>query len=148
MNSTGHGLRGATVALKTFPAQFHMMVGAKLGRCPRCMRLSIQGTVVAWGVVALLAASWPNSVALSLAALSATGLTLLALSHIIAFTLRVRSATRTLPAGSGFERREFLGLFIKVGVAAFAYSLSGGLGRASAAGNSACAHFCDAIFPP
>src|SRR5262249_46792872 len=61
---------------------------------------------------------------------------------------RVRSATRTLPAGSGFERREFLGLFIKVGVAAFAYSLSGGLGRASAAGNSACAHFCDAIFPP
>jgi len=64
------------------------LLSAKLGRCPRCMRLSAKGTAVGWGIWAILWLYWPEPVLLALALVAAGSFTLVMLAHLVAFTVR------------------------------------------------------------
>jgi len=58
-------------------------VSAKLGRCPKCMGLSLSGAVIGWVVVAGVAYFWPQFPFMNLLVLWPASFTSLWLLHIV-----------------------------------------------------------------
>lgn len=90
------------------------LVSRKLGRCPKCMRLSARGTLISWLITAGMYLVLPNPYLIGLTLLVATSFTLLWISHTIAFTLRVGYALKEVrhaepdEQGSKLQRRQFI----------------------------------------
>ena len=104
------------------------LVSAKLGRCPRCIRASIIGTVAGWILVAA-ANAWANPLALYLVLPIAAAFTLVFVAHVVAIGAREVAARRRFrrvkesfgrPAPSSPQRRQFFGSTLKIGAAAAA----------------------------
>jgi hypothetical protein len=106
------------------------LISAKLGRCPKCMGLSLSGAVIGWAVLAGVVQFWPQFPYTALLALWPASFTALWVLHITTFGGRavacVRRETlsveRTEPAAlSLISRRGMVGLFARsVGLAALA----------------------------
>ena len=96
----------------------HRLVARKLGRCARCIRLSMLFSLLGWASFALFSAAIPSSFLATGAFLWALGLTGLFASHIVAFAVRIvqrqkaaeRSGegTRARAADLSKSRRDFL----------------------------------------
>lgn len=89
-----------------------MFIGRKLGRCPRCMRLSALGALSSWTVSAGLYLVWPISVLLGFFLFSSAFFTLLWVGHLVARIVNANSiqsaAGRALQERSSMPRREFI----------------------------------------
>lgn len=133
--------------LKTFPTRLRMLISAKLGRCPRCMRWSVIGSLTGWAVSAIVYFLWPNPILLSLSVLVAVSFTLLMISHIVVFMARVARTLRDhqpgkhdkavleMPKGQDVDRRQFMGPVVKAGLSFAVAGFFGSLifsGRAQA----------------
>ncbi len=64
------------------------LVSAKLGRCARCMRLSLQGAIVGWVAVAGVYQIQPDGWMWSVPLVLAVPFTVLWVSHIAAYAMR------------------------------------------------------------
>jgi hypothetical protein len=120
--------------LKMIPSRVRRLLAAKLGRCPFCMRASARGTVASWAAVLTLAFTWPNPVALAVASVITFGFTLLMVSHLITYMIRVGLTLRAvqeeerparMPSVDHQGRRTFMVSVGKAGVAALLISLFG-----------------------
>jgi hypothetical protein len=90
----------------------------QLGRCPFCMRKAFIAMVAAWGLTALLVNLAAPPGALATFGFAAVVLTLLWVSHLVAFASRI-SARPTMGDVRGLtSRRAALPLFVKVLAAA------------------------------
>lgn len=87
------------------------LVSRKLGRCPKCMRLSALGALIGWIACAGVYFVFPNPALLGLTLFVATSFSLLWISHTVAFTIRVGSALKEDRVGNekpNLSRREFV----------------------------------------
>src|SRR5438445_11523906 len=112
------------------------LVTEKLGRCPRCMRLSLAGASVGWIVFCAVELASPGSFLAHLALAGALPFSILWVVHIATFGIRLVVAVQTAPSSVGdsratpgqsdsrAERRHFLGLFIKGATIAILASLA------------------------
>ena len=101
----------------------------KLGRCSWCMGLSTLGALAGWALVALVRVLWPQPLVLVIALAVAVSFTILLVSHLTVFTIRrATSVVSRSGEGKALERREFMGTLVKVGAAALAVPLFGGIG--------------------
>ena len=106
-----------------------MLIGKKLGRCSRCIRLSAIGAVVSWAILAVLYTMWPVTVLVGVALASATLFTLLWLSHAVARLVIVsRLQAQTHDEQQSMPRREFIPAVARVLGVVGAFGL-GVLGR-------------------
>jgi hypothetical protein len=121
------------------------LVRAKMGRCPRCMRLSMLGSLISWSVCATLYLAWPNRVALAVTLTLSIAFTLLAATHLVTFMFRMaalmrahveRPVSNESPAGRRLSRRE---LTVTVCRAGLAFCLAAIFGSRSASGQLKCA---------
>jgi len=77
----------------------HSLLSSKLGRCPKCIRWSLTGTVVSWVVdIVLLWLQLPPLFS-RLGFVVAASFTALLMAHLIAFTIRVASHPDVLGSG-------------------------------------------------
>lgn len=120
--------------LSSIPPSVWARITAKLGRCPRCLRASARGTLVAWGVATILVIVWPHPLALAGALVLAGGFTLLLVSHLVAYMGRLARRLRQVSAGpepglpaatSSLSRRELLWTVGKAGSLAVLVALVG-----------------------
>ena len=70
------------------------LIARKLGRCARCIRLSLVFTILGWFAFAVFNASMSGSVVAAAAFVAAVGFTGLFASHLVAFTVRVMFAVK------------------------------------------------------
>ena len=128
--------------------RLRLMFSAKLGRCARCMRWSLQGAVAGWLVLAVV---WLAAPALAwIVLLWPVGFTALWLSHLYAFGLRgvqhlsaQDDTRREGPPPTPYSRRNVL-RFARFAAAAAAVSIILPR-RARAAGDDGCPdgmHIC------
>lgn len=116
-------------------ASIRLLIAKKLGRCARCVRLSLILSLLSWLAFAILTASIPGSFLANGAFVAALGFTGLFASHLAAFIVRVilkvRNADRAnpgnptarRPSALSVDRRRFLTTSVKmvgVGLAAVA----------------------------
>ncbi|MBI4506581.1 MAG: DUF3624 family protein [Chloroflexi bacterium] len=120
--------------LRRFPARIRDLLAAKLGRCYRCMRSSAIGTPVSWIVGILLYFLWPDSILSMLALVVALAFTILLLSHLVAYMVRVAAALRAVkqynvthepPVEFEWDRRYVVTLVLKAGLGALVASVFG-----------------------
>jgi hypothetical protein len=121
-------------ALRAVPTRIRTLADAKLGRCPRCIRSAVLGTVLSWAGLAMVGLGWPHPVALLVAGLLAAAFTLLLAGHLIVLSGRVavalREVERDQPADGRPEavtrsRREFAATVLQVSAAALTAALFG-----------------------
>jgi len=79
----------------------HSLLSSKLGRCPKCIRWSLSGTVVSWAVEALFLRLQLPSVFSRLGFVIAASFTALWIAHWIIFTIRI--ASQPVVASSGLS---------------------------------------------
>ena len=104
----------------------------KLGVCRTCMRLSIVGSLVFAGAAAVARETNLTPIVRISLLVIAIGFAVLAVAHLVAFTIRVAPRLRTSDSSAPTSRRGFLATVVKAGVLiAPAYLL--GLRFASAA---------------
>ena len=70
------------------------LISRKIGRCGKCMRLSLTLMVLAWVSVLVVRLVWPTGAIWSAALVPTLGLTILWLLHIASFTARRVKAER------------------------------------------------------
>jgi hypothetical protein len=147
-------MSAAKALVRSLPPRLRTRLSAKLGRCPRCMRSSMLGTLAGWAGVGLITIFWPYSILWIGALVVAGSFSLLLATHLTIFLVRVATVLRQPPARKSSERevkalgrREFVATLGKAGVAAFGAALVGGVVRgpstASAQWLDAC---CACIF--
>jgi hypothetical protein len=68
-----------------FNKRFSALVLAKLGRCPKCMRLLLGGAVTGWLALAIVVRLWPGFQFRNLLALWPASFTALLLVHIVTY---------------------------------------------------------------
>lgn len=107
---------------------FPTRISAKLGRCARCSRISLVGSLVGWGLVAVLSLLWPNPLALLAALLTAVSLTVLTVSHLSTSAVPVAAALKATRDSGLIERREYLIQLFKISAGTF---FAVALGRAT-----------------
>jgi hypothetical protein len=105
---------------------------ANIGHCPVCTRKAFLGAMLAWCLVAMLAAldQWPSAFVVAL--LGAIGLTMLWTIHVVVFSIKaayVRKKPRTI-GPANLARRSSLLIFAKAIAAAAAVSTVPSLARA------------------
>lgn len=70
------------------------LISSKLGRCSKCMRLSLAGAMVGWLASTVVHLLWPGTFLWYLSLLSASSFTLLWLLHVVTFAARVVAGAR------------------------------------------------------
>lgn len=107
-------------------ASVRLLIAKKLGRCARCVRLSLILSLLGWLAFATFTASIPGSFLAIGAFVAALGFTGLFASHLVAFIVRVilkvRNAdqanpdnpTARRPSEPSVDRRRFLATSLKV----------------------------------
>lgn len=139
--------------------QLRALLSAKLGRCPRCMRSALFGTLISWAGVGLVSLVWPIPLLLIAMLVVAGSFTALLAAHLTVLLMRTATLLRT-PApekgvtpmpekgvadkGMVFGRREFARKLIMVGGAALGIALVGSLKAPGAAAfsNTECPYCC------
>jgi hypothetical protein len=76
---------------------FCRRAGEKLGRCPRCMRISAACTLGSWLLVAVIGALWPVPAAMLAGMVLAIVFTLLTAAHLVAFGRHMAAALLSTP---------------------------------------------------
>jgi hypothetical protein len=136
-------------ALCTTFHRLYALASAKLGRCFRCMGLSLTGAVAGWVVLAAAVYFWPAFPFAHLLALWPVSFTALWLLHIVTFagrsTVREVQGTQQFPeitpaTGPIMGRRQMAKVFAS-GLA-FAAVVSVAAAAAEAAGNHCCGGSC------
>lgn len=105
----------------------------KLGRCPRCMRLALRGTVAGWAVTLVLLLLWPQPLALIPALLWTASFSVLMLAHVTTFTVRALATPRAPAVNAAADpameqtasRRQFFGRAATASSAAVLLALFG-----------------------
>jgi hypothetical protein len=89
------------------------LVAAKLGRCPKCMGLSLNGAVIGWAVFAGVVHFWPQFPFMNLLVLWPASFTALWVLHLVTFGGRVVVGERQVmsPADHGMTRRRMVAVF-------------------------------------
>jgi hypothetical protein len=77
-------------------------IWSNFGNCPFCMRRAFQAALAAWGVAAIIAVFTDVPLLLTTIAVGAIGLSLLWLTHILAFARKISFAFKR-PAHSQYE---------------------------------------------
>ncbi len=144
------GERGRTVvAVCTAYHRVYALVSAKLGRCSKCMGLSLTGAVVGWLVLAAAVYFWHAFPFAHLLAVWPVSLTALWLLHIVTFAgrgvvreVRERQQFREITPATGptLSRRQMAKVFASGLV--FAAVVSVAAAAAEAAGNHCCGGSC------
>jgi hypothetical protein len=88
---------------RTLFRKFFALCSAKLGRCPRCMRLSLRGALLGWIALTALHLFWPKSHFWYLG-VWALGFTFLWLLHVGAFAVRSVAAARRVEHDQALRR--------------------------------------------
>lgn len=111
--------------------RFRNLVGAKLGRCSKCMRWSGRGTLASWALFGVTYLVWPDPLVLIAIAVVAGGFSVLLLAHAVRFGARFATAVADHLdeidefSEGGLDRRRFLGVAARGGVAGLTLSLFG-----------------------
>jgi hypothetical protein len=84
----------------SFARRVRDLVGAKLGRCARCMRWSIAWSLAGWAVFAVGSLARPSRILLDVSLVVAGSFTLLAIGHMVAHMARIAVALRERGVGS------------------------------------------------
>ncbi len=137
------------VAVCTAYHRVYALASAKLGRCSKCMGLSLTGAVVGWLVLAAAVYFWPAFPFAHLLAAWPVSLTALWLLHIVTFAgrsmvreVRERQQCREITPATGpiISRRQMAKVFAS-GLA-FAAVVSVAAAAAEAAGKHCCGGSC------
>jgi hypothetical protein len=127
-------------------------IASKLGRCPKCMRASVRGTLVGWTVSAAIYLIWPHPILVGLGVLVATSFTVLLIAHLVAFTARIMAFWATMRASAPTEmqklwptRRAFLVSALGAALAAFLPPALGQRAERVALAQGGCPGNCTSI---
>jgi hypothetical protein len=96
-------------------------ISAKLGRCGRCMRLSLTGALIGWLAFTLASLLWPLPILRALTVIWAASFSLLWFLHLATFTVRAVTAARAVVAAAQaidpqtrtYNRRQLMKLGLK-----------------------------------
>lgn len=122
-------------------------VSAKLGRCPRCMGLSLSGAVLGWLVFFGTLYAWPQFPYQTLLALWPTSFTALWLLHILTYggrnvvAERHTRLTETAPTHL-MTRRRLAGVFVGSAVLAIVASARSAMATGGLTAYSCCGGTC------
>lgn len=129
-------IRLATNLLTT---RLRTLISTKLGVCPKCIRSSIVGSIISWVGFAVLSFISPPPILLNLVIGVAIAFTILMVSHLVAFTIRMRrklnsvdlscctdtaSKDSTVMNNLNLNRREFLQFSLKVALVGSLFALA------------------------
>jgi hypothetical protein len=126
-------------------AAIRMLMSRKLGKCPKCMKASARGAFAGWIAYAILYLVRPTPLLRVFVLAVAASFSLLMISHIVAYTLRVtfclrnsaRDATgQAIPgnqSGSRWSRRQLLRASVQIGLVGGIVATFGSLIKAHAA---------------
>jgi hypothetical protein len=127
-------------------------ITSKLGRCPKCMRSSLLGTLMGWTAAATIYLIWPFPALVGLGVLVAASFTVLLFAHVVAFTSRMMAFWAMMRASAPNEmqdlwptRRAFLVGVVGAALAAFLPPALGQRAERAALAQGGCPGNCTSI---